>query len=93
MKLLVLFSWMGRTIIERPLKEVADFLEDPASAIVYDKYITVGWFSNCCLPSNLHLSPLLQKSRHIKVLSDSEAHKDVIGEQIFLKSYMIPYQY
>lgn len=47
MKLLVLFSWMGRTIIERPLKEVADFLEDPASAIVYDKYIMVGLFSNC----------------------------------------------
>jgi hypothetical protein len=31
--------WMGRTIIERPLRVIADFLEDPASAMIYDKHI------------------------------------------------------
>ena len=35
------FSWMGRTIIERPLRVIADFLEDPASAMIYDKHIMV----------------------------------------------------
>ena len=33
---------MGRTIIERPLREIADFLEEPASALFYDKHIMVG---------------------------------------------------
>ena len=32
---------MGRAIIERPLTEIADFLGDPTSATIYDKYITV----------------------------------------------------
>ena len=39
--MIVVFSWMGRTIIERPLKEIADFLEEPVSAMIYDKHITV----------------------------------------------------
>ena len=32
---------MGRTVIERPKKEIAAFLENPESACIYDKYIVV----------------------------------------------------
>ena len=57
------FSWMGRTIIERPLKEIAEFLKDPTSALIYDKHITVGLSLNsshyfCMYPSTLHLLSL-----------------------------------
>jgi hypothetical protein len=51
--------WMGRTIIERPMGEIAEFLKDPASPLVYDKHVT--------------------ESKHLKVLSESETHKDVIA--------------
>ncbi|CAI8034064.1 hypothetical protein GBAR_LOCUS19214 [Geodia barretti] len=51
--------WMGRTIIQRPMREIADFLQDPASVPIYDKHIV--------------------ESKHIKVLSESETHKDVIA--------------
>ena len=39
--LFLFFSWMGRTIVERPLREIASFLECPESAKIYDKYIKV----------------------------------------------------
>ena len=29
-----------------------------------------------------HIIPLLQQARHLKVISESETHKDVIGEQL-----------
>lgn len=59
----VYFSWMGRTIIERPLKEIAEFLKDPTSALIYDKHITVGLSLNpshclCMYPPTLHLLSL-----------------------------------
>jgi hypothetical protein len=33
-------SWMGRTVIDFPLEEIASFIADPDSAPLYDKYIT-----------------------------------------------------
>ena len=50
--LVIVFSWMGRAIIERPLREIADFLRNQESAIIYDKHITVHYI-NITLQWNL----------------------------------------
>lgn len=41
LSIVVFFSWMGRSIVARPMREIADFLENPASPPIYDKHITV----------------------------------------------------
>lgn len=70
---------MGRTIIDRPLREVAHFIQDPSSAIIYDKHIMVGLTILIYIHTYYVFVFILQDSRHIKVLSESETHKDVIG--------------
>ena len=35
-------SWMGRTVVDFPLGEIASFIADPDSAPLYDKYIIVS---------------------------------------------------
>lgn len=44
--LLFVFSWMGRTVIEFPLEEIASFIADLDTAPLYDKYISVSCDNN-----------------------------------------------
>ena len=37
-----MLSWMGRTVIDLPLNEIADFIAKPESALIFDKYIVVS---------------------------------------------------
>ena len=37
-----MLSWMGRTVIDLPLNEIADFIARPESALIFDKYIVVS---------------------------------------------------
>ena len=37
---------MGRSVVERPMKEIADFIENPASVLIYDKHIKVCLIHN-----------------------------------------------
>ena len=46
------YSWMGRTVIDLPLMEVADFIAKPDSAVIFDKYIVVSY--NTLHHNNLH---------------------------------------
>ena len=37
------YSWMGRAVLDFPLEEIASFIADPDSAILFDKHITVSY--------------------------------------------------
>jgi hypothetical protein len=61
-------SWMGRTVIDFPLEEIASFIADPDSAPLYDKYITESRTVHRISHSETH-TDAIGKSRLTKILS------------------------
>lgn len=71
------YSWMGRTVIDLPLREIAAFIAAPESALLYDKYIVVS--HTYLRPDAINYDIVFwQDSKHLVVLSHSDTHTDTI---------------
>lgn len=71
---------MGRGVVDKPLREVAEFYKDIQSTFLWDNLLVVSVFFiliTCFTFKKVYM--YVQDARYVRQLSESNTHTDYIG--------------
>ena len=68
-------------MVDRPLKELAEFYKDIQSTFLWDRLLVVNFLQHTilCLSIRVMQVYVIQDARYVRQLSESKTHTDYIG--------------